>query len=517
MSPDGIQFLDMGERFWAGDPSAIINGLWSPLYPFLLGLTTLLPISPYWEFACVHVLGFLILLVATYSAHRLLRVIIPTLGREDGFEWQLWALAYAIVTFGILQFVSMREVTPDVLMIAFCFLALERIINFDDRPVHLKRWLIAGVFLGLGYWTKTVMFPLSLVILASAAFSQRSVRGPAAAACAFCLLALPLVSALSAAKGRLTIGDSGRLNYLWFTNQLRPRYYHWQGDQVFGTPVHSTRQIHSEPSLFEYEDPFRVTHPPTFAHSYWYEGAQPHFNLAEFPRALANQLTRYYQLFLAGSALLLVLGAFAMTGWRSTIGRIPRLAPLVFPALSLLGAAAIAGGAMRTMAVAWILLMLALLVLAYPAARRMPKDLLASLVLSLVCLSGVQLAWGMQSELRAELGALASATEREPANRHWLVAEALGDLGLRAGDPVAVVGSGSADYWARLARLRIVAGGGNKGEDAFWGSTSTDRKDAIAAYSRTSAKVVVVHAPPAAAEAEAWRRLGSTRYWFHPL
>src|ERR1700682_4569430 len=36
---DTISYLDMGDYFFAGDWRAILNGLWSPLFPFLHGLT----------------------------------------------------------------------------------------------------------------------------------------------------------------------------------------------------------------------------------------------------------------------------------------------------------------------------------------------------------------------------------------------------------------------------------------------------------------------------------------------
>ena len=36
---DPISYLDMGDAFFGGQWQAIFNELWSPLYPFVLGLT----------------------------------------------------------------------------------------------------------------------------------------------------------------------------------------------------------------------------------------------------------------------------------------------------------------------------------------------------------------------------------------------------------------------------------------------------------------------------------------------
>ncbi|MBA3714787.1 MAG: hypothetical protein H0W76_20390, partial [Pyrinomonadaceae bacterium] len=45
ISPDGISYLDMGDAYWRGDFQMAINGYWSPLYSWLLGLA-LLVIKP---------------------------------------------------------------------------------------------------------------------------------------------------------------------------------------------------------------------------------------------------------------------------------------------------------------------------------------------------------------------------------------------------------------------------------------------------------------------------------------
>ena len=51
MNPDGISYLDMGDGFWRGEWHMLLNGYWSPLYGFLLGLALkILKPTPYWEF-----------------------------------------------------------------------------------------------------------------------------------------------------------------------------------------------------------------------------------------------------------------------------------------------------------------------------------------------------------------------------------------------------------------------------------------------------------------------------------
>jgi len=60
---DTISYLDMGDYFFHGHPAAIINGIWSPLYAFLLGATlAIFKPSLYVEYPLIHLLLFFIFL-----------------------------------------------------------------------------------------------------------------------------------------------------------------------------------------------------------------------------------------------------------------------------------------------------------------------------------------------------------------------------------------------------------------------------------------------------------------------
>ena len=69
MNPDGISYLDIGDKVWSGDWPALVNGYWSPIYGFFLGLALkVLKPSSYWEFPAVHLVNFC--LSACYSKQR---------------------------------------------------------------------------------------------------------------------------------------------------------------------------------------------------------------------------------------------------------------------------------------------------------------------------------------------------------------------------------------------------------------------------------------------------------------
>jgi hypothetical protein len=60
MNPDGISYLDLSDRFMAGDFRGIINGYWGPAYPALLSAVRFVmrPVSLL-EFRAVHVANFI--------------------------------------------------------------------------------------------------------------------------------------------------------------------------------------------------------------------------------------------------------------------------------------------------------------------------------------------------------------------------------------------------------------------------------------------------------------------------
>jgi hypothetical protein len=100
-------------------------------------------------------------------------------------------------------------------------------------------------------------------------------------------------------------------------------------------------------------------------------------------------------------------------------------------------------------------------------------------------------------------------------NSTWqdvVAAEHLQKIGSRPGDRVAVIGDGTGAYWARLAKLRIVAEvmGANHGPAEFWGSSAETRQEVYAAFVRAGA-VLTVSSCPSDAPA-GWQPIAGTNY-----
>jgi hypothetical protein len=108
-------------------------------------------------------------------------------------------------------------------------------------------------------------------------------------------------------------------------------------------------------------------------------------------------------------------------------------------------------------------------------------------------------------------------SETAPAPSELEVATALRDVGVRRGAHVAIIGDGFTAHWARLARVKIVAEMPASEASLFWSAADGLRRDAIQAFSRTGATVVVASEVPEYAPNEGWLRVGESSSFILPL
>ena len=80
VNPDGISYLDTVSAVARGDWHSLVNGYWSPLYPFLLGVTfRILKPSLYWESTVAHFVNFGIFIVAFLCFEAFLKALMGSL------------------------------------------------------------------------------------------------------------------------------------------------------------------------------------------------------------------------------------------------------------------------------------------------------------------------------------------------------------------------------------------------------------------------------------------------------
>lgn len=136
-------------------------------------------------------------------------------------------------------------------------------------------------------------------------------------------MALPLVVLVSRRTGHASIGEAGRLNYVWFVNGLQP-YVGWTGEPAApsGTPEHPPRSLLERPLVLEFASPLPGTYPLWYDPSYWYAGIKIRFDLKQQRIALKNSLIIYLRAALQMGGL--VAGAVRYVCSRLTLSAGPR-------------------------------------------------------------------------------------------------------------------------------------------------------------------------------------------------
>src|SRR6185436_902247 len=89
----------------------------------------------------------------------------------------------------------------------------------------------------------------------------------------FLLSTAPFIVALSLAKGRLTFGDSGTINYTVNVGTVQLFMPREPG------MLHPVTRISSSIEAYEYAEPIAGTYPLWYDPTYWHEGISPHFNM----------------------------------------------------------------------------------------------------------------------------------------------------------------------------------------------------------------------------------------------
>jgi len=523
MSPDGVSYLDLGESFFRRDWAHAVNAWWSPLYPWLLGLVLgAAKPSPRQEFPLVHLVNFGIFVAALFAFRFLLSTLLAfsrertadaTPTDSEGLpEWTLVILAYPIFLWTALEVETPFEVTPDLAVMACVCLAAGMLLRLR-QDATLWKFVLFGLLLGLGYWTKTILFPLTFVILAASYWWKRSRpgwgRGMAIAGLVFLCTSAPLIFMLSHQKDRFTFGDTGKMAYAQF---VYPRTFwrNWQGELLgSGTPVHPTRQLLRHPPLFEFDGPVVGTYPPWTDPSYWNEGVQWHFKWKPQMEVLAGTVASEARVLLrARPDLAAGMIALALLSGPLWLASLRELWPLL--AISIVGMMAYLPILVVDRYLGGFVLVLFLAML---AAVRLRPDFQRSGASVVLAVSLTMTLATMDYTVRVLTNHFAiPGNGPNPVWQDVVAAEQLLRMGAQPGDKVAVIADGTGAYWARLGKLRIVAEimDANHGSREFWDGPEGGKQDVYKTFAQAHAKLVVTSCPPRTPAG--WQHIEGTPY-----
>jgi hypothetical protein len=528
MVSDGVSYIDIGDAYFRGDWPAAVNGYWSPMYSWWLGLALyIVKPSLRWEFVTVHFVN-LIIYVLTLFCFRFFIHSVLCATRQDVTgeaensvflpEWGFLGLGYSVFLWATLVLIDPGLVTPDLLVAGIVFLIGGYFVELRVNESYGK-FAMFGVLCGAAYLGKAIMFPLGFgflgILLFSARISTKRVSGVLLSALMFLVVSSPYIAALSKQKGRLTFGDSGRLAYASLVSPGAPQA-HWQGEPAgSGVPRHTTRQLLDHPPVVEFAGPVGGTYPPWYDPSYWNEGVRANFRLRSQIRVLAQSARNYAIMLLGQSGLIAGILVFIFWGGAPTRRAIVHNWPLIAAAALSLGAYSLVLVRPRYVGASLVLLIVAIL-----AGIRLPKaeqfrpvaKYVAAAVMATVLFSVV-------THL-AETAYKTMTVDGYPSPKDQIeAAVGLQSMGLKAGDQVAVIGDGSFDIWARLDRFRIVSeiSSYDAGNRQFW-SEPRERRDLAYNYlGRAGAKAVVVWSPPESAVHADWKQVANTNYYMRFL
>jgi len=335
VNADGISYIELAAKYARGDLSALANGYWSPLYPVLLGIALRVARIPTLglsssgltlELRVVLAVNVVIATLATASYARLLVELDKSDcgGSAEELRFARSAAAGSLWIWWIVRFSIVTTTTPDLLLAACLAATLSELVIAVSRP---SRWgaVRLGIALAVGFWTKAVFF----LVMPVAAVAYLSLLGPPMRSrhMPFLLLAAitlsaPLVIVQSTSQGRLSFGETGRLNYGWYVNdvsrELPIRESRAESRNRRGRPA--IVQMDAAPGVRLYADESTVSFP------YWYDPSRfesptrPEVSISNQWRTLKAN-ARWFRIVGGAFALLCLLALGISTGRRQLAAR----------------------------------------------------------------------------------------------------------------------------------------------------------------------------------------------------
>jgi hypothetical protein len=473
--PDGTSYLDMASGAVRESPAVLLkNAYWSPAYPATLALMMAI-VRPGLavELHAVYILNWLIFLAATACFSTLLSTFLrwlqhnswPELGWDKTLCIALICFAYAFFLLSNMN-QTLWYITPDMLVQGLVYLSAACGLRLFLPGSSWKHSLALGFTLGLGYLAKAAMFPAALLLIGILFLKppkdRLARRHSFIAMACFGLLSAPLVLSLSYEKHRFTFGDSGKLNYAWFVGGI-PSYSGWNGEPAEnGTPAHAPRTVSQHPLVLEFRGPVGGTLPIWYDPSYWWEGLHVPIRLQRQLAGLFRPFTQVHSIQTVFLALVAGLAPFCLLSFRVRRvireGGIQTWILILWPAATCLMYSLVLFN-FRYVVAYLVLICLgaaALLLQPFQSVVRTRALLAAALLLALV--GAVRLRPIGQAAFRPDDGGpLAREEGRDNGRFSLAAAQGLTRLGVRPGDEIGVLGRSLDCYYARLARVRIVA------------------------------------------------------------
>ena len=519
LDADAVSYLDISYSCLNGNWHALVNGYWSPAYPFLLGLwVKIFKVGPFRESVAIHLFAVASLIAALISFEYFLSAFfvyrnnlaekngedLDGLVSDDALRIAGYALFFWITTFLTPPYLEQ----PDILVLALYLLSSALSMQLVSSAKEWWRYALLGVVLGLGYLSKAVMFPLAFTFIATLLLRRnwrRAIPEALLTLAFFAAVSAPFIFQLSKSKGRLTYGDVGAI-----------AYRHIMG---FDTDSNaSLPQIPSTASARPLAAPhareftailFLGTYPPWSDPSYEYHGAPFRFDLRRQLNRIHVVLRSYFDLYIEQLCALatgfLVLLIWGGRYWEFGRRLLPQT-PLWLPSIAGLALYSLLRTEGRMLAGFTIGLFAAAAAALRIATGDSDRKIVRCVVIA-VCVV-------LLSQIVVKIGHQRFASSRNGQSPDGEVATTLREMGVQPGESVSYMGDTLVDHaWAHLARVKIAAEIPQEDVLIFWAADQTERAEALKWLAASGAKVLVTRNVPASAMFMGWQRISSTEYY----
>jgi hypothetical protein len=259
------------------------------------------------------------------------------------------------------------------------------------------------------------------------------------------------------------------------------------------------------PAAFEFGTPIKSTYPPWYDPTYWHEGIRTHFDLKQQLWRFVVNTADYAEIFTRPSILPIAGFLFLCVAANrpgTSAGTIAANWILTLPAIATLAMYFVVHVQTRYIGSFIVLLCAGIgCGVRMTHSRELHRGItLASYALFVMIV--ISIAFAPMLAFSREIVGL----ERQ-SHLQWDVANGLNRLGIRVGDKVAFIGDGYFEYWARLARVQIVAEIPNESMDQFWSADAKAKSEVLDAIARTGAKAVVTRAAGTRGPMSGWHSL----------
>jgi len=519
VNPDSISYIEIAQSAKEACWKSYVNGYWSPLYPFLLtNVFRILDPGPLWESTVVIFSNLAIYLANLACFEWFLKELIllrdaSRNSAESGFSISsrtLWICGYVFFLWAGQFWVTPSWISPDLCVAGLGCLATGALIRIHRGHASWATFVLFGAALGVGYLAKAPMFPLAFVFLAcgfmAVSSEGRAWTRAALAVVVFFMIAAPLAVSLSRTKGRMTFGDSGRINYAEFVNGA-PKYVHWEGEPPgTGIPAHPPRKLLAEPPLYEFAAPIGGSYSLWYDPSYWYEGIKPHFSLKGQVMALYRTMSSYLRIFsVTGTLYAVFIALFFVVRKSGSWARGLRKEKFVWiPLGAAFGMYALVHVEPRFVG-GFALMLLMRLLAGVRFAKTAGKGAMSGVASVIILAPALAIVFSTGKNLKDI--AMPATFEQ------WEVARGLREMGIPQGSNVGSIGTGLGAYWAHLADVRIIAEIPGEDQSVFRAADPERKQEVVRKFAEVGATAIVTKNIAVVNSMEGWKRVRGTHFY----